>query len=58
MKLVWKGKLNKEKGFPITDLPDNAMVFLGEENLTSYIPIVVATLAFDIIVFKIKQGLV
>jgi len=58
MKLVWKGKLNKEKGFPTTDLPDNAMVFLGEENLTSYIPIVVATLAFGIIVFKIKQGLV
>jgi len=58
MKLVWKGKLNKEKGFPITDLPDNAMVFLGEENLTSYIPIVVATLAFGITIFKIKQGLV
>lgn len=58
MKLVWKGKLNKDEGFPTTDLPDNAKMFLGEEKSTSYIPIIIAILSFGIIVFKTKQRFV
>lgn len=58
MKFVWKGKLNKDEGFPTTDLPANAKMFLGEEKSTSYIPIIIAILSFGIIVFKTKQRFV
>lgn len=34
MRLVWKGKLNKNKGFPTPDIPSNAVAFLGENKPT------------------------
>ena len=54
MKLVWKGKLTKDKGFPKADIPKNAKVFLGEESSWHIYIIVILILILGVVLLKIK----
>ena len=61
MKLVWKGKLTKDKGFPKANIPKDAKVFLGEENSWHIYIIGILIFILGIVLLKIKlnyfQGL-
>ena len=54
MKLVWKGKLTKDKGFPKADIPKDAKVFLGEENSWHIYIIGILIFILGIALLKIK----
>lgn len=56
MKLVWKGKLTKDKGLPKPEIPKDSKVFLGEES-SLYIYIMgIAILILAFVLIKIKQN--
>ncbi len=54
MKLVWKGKLTKDKGFPKPEIPKDAKVFLGDENSWYIYIIGIAILILGIVLLKFK----
>ena len=54
MKLVWKGKLTKDKGFPVVEIPKDAKVFLGEESSWYIYIIGILILILGVVLLKIK----
>ncbi len=57
MRLFWKGKLTKDKGFPQVEMPEDALAFLGERP-SSYLVEIIGVLILGIIIFKAKQRLI
>lgn len=56
MRLFWKGKLTKDKGFPKIEMPEDSIAFLGEKS-SSYIAEIIGVLLFGLVIFKAKQKL-
>lgn len=56
MKLVWKGKLTKDKGLPKPEIPKDAKVFLGEESSWHIYIIGIAIFILAFVLIKIKQS--
>lgn len=54
MKLVWKGKLTKDKGFPKANIPKDAKVFLGGESSWHIYIIGILIFILGIALLKIK----